>query len=359
MNKIVLTLVLVVALCSTIIGQSDPISLKYNIGEFRISSDNNQQLIQRFGKLDPDKTYVVQIIGSADFLGSENSNLNLSNKRVKFAEYHLLQHFGDRRLIIKLNSKGEMSPEDQLQTPKGIQEHRIVHIYINEYDASEGFTSTTNTGSPTTLVTKNALMEEGLRKKAGTMRTNDGISKEASSESREQLDLNSVANPPAVTNNVVPSEEAYAVSAGLKLKGEEPLRSFDGEGSYKVGDKLLLSDMNFRPGSHYLRPSSISSLRKLIQVMEDNPNLKIEIRGHICCHPNNSPHPDGYDRDAGNNMLSFNRANNIKDYLIKNEIDGTRITAVGMGAKERLVYPEETDEDRTTNRRVEIIVKAI
>ena len=47
------------------------------------------------------------------------------------------------------------------------------------------------------------------------------------------------------------------------------------------------------------------------------------------------------------------------DYLQKNGIDASRVTAKGMGAKERLVYPEETDEDRIKNRRVEIKIISI
>lgn len=362
MNKIISTIAFVLLSCIGTFGQDAPISLEYKIGEFRIASDNNSRITQRFNQLDRNKTYVVNIVGSADFLGSEDSNINLSNKRVKFAEYHLLQHFGDHRLIIKLDSKGEMQPENQPQTPKGIQEHRMVYIYINEYDAGNTFSSSTRSvvesrDAPTTVVTKRVAEAELIKGLAVSSRPDDGEAENNNGTStKEQLDLAAIPNPPTENNSATSSN---GDAGGLKLKGEEPLRAFDGEGTYRVGDKLLLSDMNFRPGSHYLRPSSIPTLRKLIQVMADNPSLQIEIRGHICCHPNNSPHPDGYDRDAGNHQLSFNRANNIKEYLEKNEIDGSRITAKGMGAKERLVYPEETDDDRTTNRRVEIIVTSI
>lgn len=362
MKKVVLISVVFLLQFSVVFGQSDPISLEYNIGEFRIDTKNNQRLSDRFKQLDPNRTYVVTIVGSADFLGSEDNNINLSNKRVKFAEYHLLQHFGNLRLIVKLDSKGEMQPVNQPLTTSGIQEHRTVHIYVDDYGPTDdeiarnsSDNSEANIGAPTTVVTKGAVRAELLREVASTVPLSSDKNNGGASTDIEQPTAISAVPTPPVQNNTTETSSANN-SGRLKLIAEEPMRSFDGEGTYQIGDKLLLSDMNFRPGSHYLRPSSIPTLRKLIQVMADNPKLRIEIRGHICCHPNNSPYDDGFDRDAGNNTLSFNRANNIKDYLEKNEIDGSRITAVGMGAKERLVYPEETDEDRTTNRRVEVII---
>lgn len=379
-------------------AQKDPIALEYSIGAFRIPTNLGQQISERFEQLSSNKTYKVTIVGSADFLGSEDNNQVLSNKRVKFAEYYLLKHYRDLRLVIKLDSKGEMLAESRAKTKKGVQEHRMVYIYIEDYTTAQSsapiaaaLDNNVDAFNGRTVATAAAAQAEELggdipvSVSQSTPRLIKPISETAQIEIEKQKQIAAIEdqlrdvqqshdhdhntdiveanqslplNSSSLNNtaSVAPQPAAIASSA---IDGAKEPRKFDGEGTFTVGEKLLLSDLNFRPGSHYLRPSSIPTLRKLIDVLEANPTVKIEIIGHICCHPDYSPHPDGFDREAGNNKLSFNRADNIKEYLQKNGIDASRVTATGMGAKERLVYPEETDEDRIKNRRVEIKIISI
>lgn len=349
------------------IAQQEPIALTYDIGRFTINQKANNQIADRLNQLDPSRTYMVRIVGSADFLGSIENNITLSNKRVKFAEYHLLQNYSNLRMIIKLNSKGEIDPAHRPQTPAGIQEHRMAYIYIDEYDPSINNSGSANANH--IIATRSAAKEERLGNDVPVhVSSANSNPKHITSNSltaqieRAKQEMRNSSSTPAQTTAVVApgaTDNNGKTSKPISVNGQEEPKRFSGDGVYSEGDKLLLSDMNFRPGSHYLRPSSIPTLRQLIAVLEQNPQMQIEIIGHICCHPINSPHDDGFDREAGDYRLSFNRANNIKDYLVKNGIDESRITPTGMGAKERLVYPEETDQDRIKNRRVEIRITAI
>jgi len=89
--------------------------------------------------------------------------------------------------------------------------------------------------------------------------------------------------------------------------------------------------------------------------MAENPTLEIEIHGHICCMAGPE---DGLDIDTKTEDLSVNRARAIYEYLIKNGIEPQRLKYKGFGHSRPLIYPEDTEERRTTNRRVEIkIVK--
>lgn len=390
--KTLLTTSIICLMSLAICAQSDPVALDYNIGAFKIGQSLDQKIKEKFNQLDPNKSYVVTIVGSADFLGSNDNNQVLSNKRVKFAEYHLLKNYGNLRLIIKLDSKGEMNAADRNQTRQGIQEHRMVYLYIAEYYPGNPVTSApvqqvppnngdTNTDNNSlhgrTVATQAAQQAENLTDVAVAL-TQERIKpiseiarieiakQEAEARRNAETSIATAIQsqvPTAVADDfnqanaaavISENAEPVAESGTLNVNGNKEPRKFDVDGTFSVGEKLLLSDLNFRPGSHYLRPSSIPSLRKLIDVLEANPSLKIEVIGHICCHPDYSVHPDGFDREAGNHKLSFNRANNIKEYLVKNGIDASRLSATGMGARQRLVFPEETDEDRITNRRVEI-----
>jgi len=67
-------------------------------------------------------------------------------------------------------------------------------------------------------------------------------------------------------------------------------------------------------------------------------------------------HTDSRGSDSSNQVLSLNRANAVRDYLVSRGVDSEKITAVGMGASRPLV-DNKTAENRANNRRVEIVVQ--
>ena len=121
----------------------------------------------------------------------------------------------------------------------------------------------------------------------------------------------------------------------------------------KVGDVFLLPDVNFVGGRHVWLPKGDKMLIQLANILKDNPNVVVELQGHICCDYDNF---DGEDLDLKTFNLSFTRANAIKEFLIKQEIDPKRIRATGQGHLNPVVYPERKEEDFMKNRRVEIVL---
>lgn len=115
--------------------------------------------------------------------------------------------------------------------------------------------------------------------------------------------------------------------------------------SAKKGDKLVLPNLKFYGGTPNIKEESKPMLNELVQILKDNPNLKIDIQGHICCHKKET------------NLLSHHRAKTVYYYLIRKGIDKRRISTQGFEGK-RPIYkiPEKNDEERVANRRVEIEV---
>lgn len=113
----------------------------------------------------------------------------------------------------------------------------------------------------------------------------------------------------------------------------------------EVGKNVTMKNMNFVGGEAILLPKSIPTLHELLQVMRDNPQLKIKIEGHICCSLD-----DEYD-------LSTRRAFMVYNHLIDNGIDASRLAYEGFG-NTRAIYkfPEQTPEQQSANRRVEILI---
>ncbi len=65
-----------------------------------------------------------------------------------------------------------------------------------------------------------------------------------------------------------------------------------------------------------------------------------------------SAHTDSKGSDDYNFKLSDNRARSVKEYLLSKGIDEKRIVSQGYG-ETRPVVPNDTDENRQLNRRVE------
>jgi outer membrane protein OmpA-like peptidoglycan-associated protein len=111
----------------------------------------------------------------------------------------------------------------------------------------------------------------------------------------------------------------------------------------KKGEKLNVENLNFIINTFAIVPESRAKLYELLLVMENNPNLKISILGHLCCMPN--------DRTD----LSTKRAKAIYSFLTINNIEKSRITYQGMGVTQPIyAIPEKSEQERAANRRVEI-----
>ncbi|MFD2909390.1 OmpA family protein [Flavobacterium ardleyense] len=111
----------------------------------------------------------------------------------------------------------------------------------------------------------------------------------------------------------------------------------------RVGTKIVLKNINFYQNTFATVPESQGALYDLFFVMQENPNLKIEIQGHICC----------INKDHRN--LSTDRAKQIKRFLVFKGIQQHRIQTKGFGVSQPLYpIPEASEEQAAANRRVEI-----
>ncbi len=80
--------------------------------------------------------------------------------------------------------------------------------------------------------------------------------------------------------------------------------------------------------------------------MKENPKLKIQVSGHT------SKNNEG---EKFNEELSTNRAMAVKNYLIQNGIEETRVSYKGFGFS-KPIYTDENEEHQALNRRVEFTI---
>ena len=107
---------------------------------------------------------------------------------------------------------------------------------------------------------------------------------------------------------------------------------------------------NFDLDKYFIRPDAEVELAKIIDVMIKYPQLKVHIKSHT----------DSRQTESYNMRLSNFRAKSTMNYMIKNGVDKSRLTAKGYGETELL--NECTDgvpcsrEQHQLNRRSEFIV---
>lgn len=112
-----------------------------------------------------------------------------------------------------------------------------------------------------------------------------------------------------------------------------------------MGKTLKLTNVQFETGSASLTKLSTYELENLSAAMQKYPNLVIQVAGHT---------DNTGDADA-NVLLSQQRADAVKDYVMNKGISESRIQAVGYG-QTKPIEDNETDAGRKANRRTEFTI---
>lgn len=109
--------------------------------------------------------------------------------------------------------------------------------------------------------------------------------------------------------------------------------------------RFVLKNLFFATNKTKILPTSEPALQELYGLLHDNPNIRIHIIGHT----------DDVGKDEYNQTLSEGRAASVKKEMVVRGIDPKRIITSGRGEKDPIV-PNDTDEHRQMNRRVEIVI---
>lgn len=113
----------------------------------------------------------------------------------------------------------------------------------------------------------------------------------------------------------------------------------------EVNASVVLKNIFFDVNKYEVKTTSQVELDKVVQLLTDNPTLKIQIAGHT----------DNVGTAADNSKLSENRAKAVILFLTNKGIDAKRLTSKGYGATQP-ISDNKTDEGRALNRRTELKV---
>jgi len=113
----------------------------------------------------------------------------------------------------------------------------------------------------------------------------------------------------------------------------------------EVNASVVLKNIFFDINKYEIKTTSQVELDKIVQLLTDNPTVKIQLAGHT----------DNIGNAADNLKLSENRSKAVINYLVNKGIDAKRLSPKGYGASQP-VADNKTEEGRAINRRTELKV---
>lgn len=105
----------------------------------------------------------------------------------------------------------------------------------------------------------------------------------------------------------------------------------------------VLNDIKYEFDKWVIRPEYNADLENVMEVLNANPELKVQIQGHT----------DNVGTQDYNRKLSLKRAESVREFLLKRGITEDRLFTYGYGFS-KPIASNETDQGRGLNRRVEL-----
>ena len=113
----------------------------------------------------------------------------------------------------------------------------------------------------------------------------------------------------------------------------------------EAGAVIVLKNIFFDTKKFELKQESVVELNKVVQLLTENPNLKIQISGFT----------DTIGQPKDNLLLSNNRAKTVVDYLVSKGIATPRLIFKGLGSANPIA-DNTTEAGKAQNRRTELSV---
>jgi len=108
-------------------------------------------------------------------------------------------------------------------------------------------------------------------------------------------------------------------------------------------DKVSLNNLIFTRGRAVISQSSYQELDDFAEWLQNHPDVKFRLDGHT----------DFQGNAEANMVLSQERVDAVRDYLINKGVKGSRVKTKAFGGSQPLSR-ERTDEAKKANRRVEV-----
>ncbi|MBL7856123.1 MAG: PorP/SprF family type IX secretion system membrane protein [Cyclobacteriaceae bacterium] len=235
----------------------------------------------------------------------------------------------------------------------GLQLHRSSISVGFSYDFPVFMENAGNQGAFEFGLELRSLVDPRMKKRKEALRK--AAQKKASTpvSAKERMDSNDLPKASAVKKSTSSGDTTTVKKQSSQLRSTLQSKQDSVQALAEAGiishepfvlEKVTLY-FNFEFNSAALDDASEDYLQELGSALKDNALLKIKLTGHT----------DNIGSDRFNLRLSLYRAEAIKEHLVKQGIDPSRVETEGKGMREPIVE-NDTEEKRAKNRRVELII---
>jgi len=154
----------------------------------------------------------------------------------------------------------------------------------------------------------------------------------------------------AIAGAAVGGTAGAVIGRQMDKKAEELNEQLEGATVQRVEEGIAVSfdsGLLFDFDSSALRPEARENLEKLAEIMNRDDNTNLMIVGHT----------DSVGNEDYNQLLSERRAQSAARYLMKQNIDYSRISTEGRGETEPIA-DNSTEAGQQENRRIEVAIYA-
>lgn len=313
---------------------SDRVYFDFGKYDLRPKGDSTlQAILEKYGE--NDELY-IHITAHTDAIGTNENNQILSNNRGNTVKTFLIEK-GWPEDQIQVNKYGEEQPVAENETDDGRQKNRraTIDVFRKEvFVTVKGLVKDKETGK--SLCAKVILKGKDLLDSTRT-------------DSFGRFSF-TIPNDKVVGIDIFSKGYFYENKMFKAQAGKMPPLEIELPPA-KKGEIADIKDLFYVGNQAVLLEKSEPVLPKILTFMQVNPNMKIEIAGHV-----NVPNRPAVSKDSWEFNLSVNRAKLVYNYLINNGISADRLSYQGYGNYEMRFPRAISEEKQAQNRRVEIRV---
>ena len=323
-------------------------NIYYDFDKDAIRDDAAAELDRLIDFLLANPAYKVEVLAHTDWYGTYNYNVDLSLRRSRNAKRYLVEH-GIPASRIKTGHFSENQPLDSNQDDMGRQFNRRSEFRVYRDEQLVVATKKLRNGVQTVRVDHTTPKGE-----AGFDNPTESVSTDASSPGTHNDDqaLQVPTGKDALKEEVLPTGKD-ALKDDLAPTGKDALKDAIRNPDAPAAPEDVMADVKgldlrhiyFDFDKHDLRGLSAEQLDRIIKVMQQHNDLRIEIYGHT----------DAKGSVTYNQALSSRRANAAYRYLT--QAGATNVDIVLRAQSElQPIDSNDTDTGRQNNRRVEFTI---
>ena len=305
----------------------------FETGSFELSSEAIG-LLEQLSVYKEQKRLQLRITAHTDNIGSVASNSRLSENRAIAVRDHILS-LGLAIDSLWMNHFGEIQPRSANEEEQGRQDNRRCTVVLSY---------------PKRLVWVDGVVQDSLSQPLAakviikTKESEDQTETDSLGKYRLKVPFNKVASL-----EIYPKDHFYDTKMFKTTPGKKDLpMKFQ---PLRIGGKIRLNNFYFVGNQAVLLKKSKPELIHLLQFMENMPELKINIVGHI-----NQPGLTRVNENSVSFQLSEDRAKLIYTYLLDKGIAAARMQHEGKGNWEMKFPLAKSEYQMELNRRVEITI---